>query len=109
MTFEVGLPPPQIEEEVLRNMKTIDFVGYAPNPGTRRRNQVVRRNNQKNVNAPKFRSQQALELLRGGPVDEGDDSPVSNRKRLILSQYEVVCTHALRAGWWRCTQAKAIG
>ncbi|KAI9283728.1 ubiquitin carboxyl-terminal hydrolase-domain-containing protein [Umbelopsis sp. AD052] len=74
MTFDVGHPPPQIEEEVLRNMKTIDFVGYAPNPGTRRRNQVVRRNNQKNVNAPKFRSQQALELLRGGPVDEVDDS-----------------------------------
>ncbi|GAB5593792.1 poly(A)-specific ribonuclease [Umbelopsis nana] len=76
MTFEVGLPPPQIEEEVLRNMKTIDFVGYAPNPGTRRRNQVVRRNNHKNVNAPKFRSQQALELLRGGggAIDEGEDS-----------------------------------
>jgi PAB-dependent poly(A)-specific ribonuclease subunit 2 len=78
MTFEVGLPPPQIEEEVLRNMKTIDFVGYAPNPGTRRRNQVVRRNNHKNVNAPKFRSQQALELLRGGggAIDEGEDSAV---------------------------------
>jgi PAB-dependent poly(A)-specific ribonuclease subunit 2 len=99
MTFEIGLPPPQIEEEVLRNMKTIDFVGYAPNPGTRRRNQVVRRNNQKNVNAPKFRSQQALELLRGGPVDEGEDLPVRNLERLIFSLYEFVCAHTLRTGW----------
>lgn len=77
LSFEVGHPPPQIEEEVLRNMKTIDFVGYAPNPGTRRRNQVVRGNANKAMNAPKFRSQQALELLRGGVVDDGDLPMVS--------------------------------
>ncbi|CAO3669082.1 unnamed protein product [Umbelopsis vinacea] len=88
MTFEVGLPPPQIEEEVLRNMKTIDFVGYAPNPGTRRRNQVVKRTNHKNTNAPKFRSQQALELLRGGgTVDDAEDSAdgtVTPKRKLSL-------------------------
>ncbi|KAJ2956748.1 hypothetical protein NQZ79_g7424 [Umbelopsis isabellina] len=86
LSFEVGHPPPQIEEEVLRNMKTIDFVGYAPNPGTRRRNQVVRGNANKAMNAPKFRSQQALELLRGGVVDDGDvplDGKEAKRKLSI--------------------------
>ncbi|CAG8540283.1 10144_t:CDS:10 [Acaulospora colombiana] len=39
MTFEVGKPPPKIDPEILNNMKMIDFVGYAPNPGHQKRNQ----------------------------------------------------------------------
>ncbi|RKP08198.1 ubiquitin carboxyl-terminal hydrolase-domain-containing protein [Thamnocephalis sphaerospora] len=40
MIFEVGRPAEAIDTEVLDQMKTVDFVGYAPNPGTRLRNQV---------------------------------------------------------------------
>ena len=29
-----------IDPEILRSMRIVQFIGYAPNPGTRRRNQV---------------------------------------------------------------------
>ncbi|KAI8384404.1 ubiquitin carboxyl-terminal hydrolase-domain-containing protein [Radiomyces spectabilis] len=63
-TYEVGHPPAQIDEEVLRNMKTLDFVGYAPNPGNMLRNQIPRRKkaaHKKDI--PKFRSEQEREML----------------------------------------------
>ena len=33
-------PTPAIEPEILRTMVVRHFIGYAPNPGTRKRNQV---------------------------------------------------------------------
>ncbi|ORX88696.1 cysteine proteinase [Basidiobolus meristosporus CBS 931.73] len=62
-TFEVGKPAPSIEPEVLQNMKTIDFVGYAPNPRTRLRNQIPPRpgRDRKSSDTPKFRSEQERE------------------------------------------------
>ncbi|KAK9704495.1 poly(A)-specific ribonuclease [Basidiobolus ranarum] len=60
LTFPVGKPAPSIEPEVLQNMKTIDFVGYAPNPRTRLRNQIPPRagRDRKSSDTPKFRSEQ---------------------------------------------------
>ncbi|XP_077977957.1 PAN2-PAN3 deadenylation complex catalytic subunit PAN2-like [Glandiceps talaboti] len=34
---------PRIEPEILRTMNMVQFIGYAPNPGTKRRNQVAYR------------------------------------------------------------------
>lgn len=39
MTRRVCRPLPKIPDQVLKNVKMIDFVGYAPNPRTFRRNQ----------------------------------------------------------------------
>ncbi|RHZ79406.1 hypothetical protein Glove_146g43 [Diversispora epigaea] len=66
MTFEVGNPPPKIDPEIERNMKMLDFVGYAPNPGNRRRNLVAQylRKKQK-TEAPKFVSEKERELQTG--------------------------------------------
>nr|XP_026693869.1 PAN2-PAN3 deadenylation complex catalytic subunit PAN2 isoform X1 [Ciona intestinalis] len=36
----VSRRPPPIDPELLRSMKVVHGIGYAPNPGTRRRNQV---------------------------------------------------------------------
>jgi PAB-dependent poly(A)-specific ribonuclease subunit 2 len=43
MTFFVGLPPSVIPDEIIDQVKMVDFVGYAPNLfyGKRLRNQVV--------------------------------------------------------------------
>lgn len=72
--YEVGAQPTPIDEEILKNMKTIDFVGYAPNPGNIHRNQIPRK---KKVitkkNGPKFRSEQERELLQASNVLVGDD------------------------------------
>ncbi|KAI9469074.1 MAG: ubiquitin carboxyl-terminal hydrolase-domain-containing protein [Benjaminiella poitrasii] len=63
--YEVGTKPPAIDEEILKNMKTIDFVGYAPNPGNIHRNQIPRKKKViKKKNGPKFRSEQERELLK---------------------------------------------
>ncbi|XP_022090828.1 PAB-dependent poly(A)-specific ribonuclease subunit PAN2-like [Acanthaster planci] len=32
---------PPIDPEILRSMKVVQFIGYAPNPGTKKRNQVM--------------------------------------------------------------------
>lgn len=34
-------PTPAIEPEILRTMVVRHFIGYAPNPGNRKRNQVI--------------------------------------------------------------------
>jgi len=34
-------PTPAIEPEILRTMVVRHFIGYAPNPGNRKRNQVL--------------------------------------------------------------------
>ncbi|CEP16204.1 hypothetical protein [Parasitella parasitica] len=72
--YEVGAEPTPIDEDILKNMKTIDFVGYAPNPGNIHRNQIPRK---KKVlakkNGPKFRSEQERELLKASNVLVGDD------------------------------------
>lgn len=35
--------PPPVDPEILRSMKLVQFIGYAPNTGGRRRNQVAYR------------------------------------------------------------------
>ncbi|KAI8355181.1 ubiquitin carboxyl-terminal hydrolase-domain-containing protein [Blakeslea trispora] len=80
--YEVGALPAPIDEDILRNMKTIDFVGYAPNPGNIHRNQRPRK---KKVlakkNGPKFRSEQERELLQASKVLVGDDGLVRHSGR----------------------------
>ena len=39
-TYTIGQPTPPLDPDVLANIKQKDFVGYAPNPGTTKRNQV---------------------------------------------------------------------
>lgn len=68
LTFEVGQPSPKIPPEVLANMKMIDFVGYAPNPGTFKRNQnlaMSRKARKDALDVPKFRSEQDREKYFG--------------------------------------------
>jgi hypothetical protein len=62
--FEVGKPAPKIPSEVLANVKMVDFIGYAKNPGTFKRNQTQKWNpSGKDENEPKFRSEQGRERL----------------------------------------------
>ena len=66
MIFEVGHPPPKIDPDILNNMKMIDFVGYFPNPGNKKRNQAVRYSRKKHkAGTPKFRSEKERELQSG--------------------------------------------
>ncbi|CAO3607066.1 unnamed protein product [Cunninghamella echinulata] len=80
--YDVGYPTPQIDEEILKSMKTIDFVGYAPNPGNIHRNQVPRRKKQAHKkDIPKFRSEQERELLSSyGVLDENEGALYSARR-----------------------------
>lgn len=74
--FEVGAQPLPIDEEIMKNIKTIDFVGYAPNPGNMHRNQVPRKKRlAQKKNVPKFRSEQERELLLSNSVIMGDEPP----------------------------------
>ncbi|KAI8987727.1 ubiquitin carboxyl-terminal hydrolase-domain-containing protein [Mycotypha africana] len=62
--YEVGAKPIAIDDDILKNMKTIDFVGYARNPGNIHRNQVPRKKKTlTKKSGPKFRSEQERELL----------------------------------------------
>jgi PAB-dependent poly(A)-specific ribonuclease subunit 2 len=65
MQFPVGRPPSKIPPEILKNVKMVDFVGYAPNPKTLRRNQAAAWA-MRDPNKPKFRSEQELERLKSG-------------------------------------------
>ncbi|KAL7325020.1 poly(A)-specific ribonuclease [Mucor circinelloides] len=85
--YEVGAQPASIDEDILKNIKTIDFVGYAPNPGNIHRNQRPRK--KKTIakkNGPKFRSEQERELLQasnvlvGGGDDEDGELQHSGRR-----------------------------
>ncbi|KAG0174836.1 poly(A)-specific ribonuclease [Apophysomyces sp. BC1015] len=91
--YEVGHPAPQIEDEVLRNMKTIDFVGYAPNPGNMLRNQVPRKKRQVHRrDVPKFRSEQERELLLASTVllDDEDEPQHSGRRSSSTGDLRVI-------------------
>ncbi|CAG8466414.1 17986_t:CDS:10 [Racocetra fulgida] len=66
MMFEVGNPPPKIDPDIMNNMKMIDFVGYAPNIGNKKRNQTVRWSKKKHkAGTPKFHSEKERELQSG--------------------------------------------
>ncbi|EPB86120.1 hypothetical protein HMPREF1544_07108 [Mucor circinelloides 1006PhL] len=85
--YEVGAQPASIDEDILKNIKTIDFVGYAPNPGNIHRNQRPRK--KKTIakkNGPKFRSEQERELLQASNVlvgggDDEDGEPQHSGRR----------------------------
>ncbi|KAK4519134.1 uncharacterized protein ATC70_009366 [Mucor velutinosus] len=80
--YEVGAQPTPIDDEILKNMKTIDFVGYAPNPGNIHRNQRPRKKKPiTKKNGPKFRSEQERELLQASNVLVGDDEPQHSGRR----------------------------
>ncbi|KAG2231202.1 hypothetical protein INT48_005923 [Thamnidium elegans] len=80
--FEVGTQPTPIDEEIIKNMKTIDFVGYAPNPGNIHRNQIPRKKKLiAKKNGPKFRSEQERELLQSSNVLVGDEDGLHHSGR----------------------------
>ncbi|CAG8530129.1 26363_t:CDS:10, partial [Racocetra persica] len=71
MMFEVGNPPPKIDPDIMNNMKMIDFVGYAPNIGNKKRNQTVRWSKKKHkAGTPKFHSEKERELQSGKETKE---------------------------------------
>ncbi|KAF9583086.1 poly(A)-specific ribonuclease [Lunasporangiospora selenospora] len=63
--FPVGRKPEAIPTAILDNMKMIDFVGYAPNPGLRLRNQAPSLPKVAIRDTPKFRSEQQKEIYFG--------------------------------------------
>jgi PAB-dependent poly(A)-specific ribonuclease subunit 2 len=66
MIFEVGRPAEPIDPEVLERMRMVDFIGYAPNPGTRLRNQVSSSYRKyRTAEVPKFRSERDKDLRSG--------------------------------------------
>ncbi|RUS20974.1 LOW QUALITY PROTEIN: hypothetical protein BC937DRAFT_93946 [Endogone sp. FLAS-F59071] len=91
LVYDVGTPPPHLELDVTQQIKMIDFVGYAPNPGTRLRNQIaLRKKKGKSMNEiPKFRSEQAREMLlgsrRGKELHEEADAFLYRQIRFHLS------------------------
>ncbi|KAJ2997993.1 poly(A)-specific ribonuclease [Globomyces sp. JEL0801] len=65
LVFPIGKPSPKIPPEILKNVKMVDFVGYAPNPKLFKRNQVLV-SNSGHPKEPKFRSEQELESMKSG-------------------------------------------
>lgn len=63
--FPVGRKTQPIPAVIMDNMKMIDFVGYAPNPGLRLRNQAPSLPKVTLRDTPKFRSEQQKELYFG--------------------------------------------
>ena len=63
-------------------MKTVDFVGYAPNPGIRR-NQEPRKKKplQNKRNGPKFRSEQEREMLLSNKILDEQDAQVTKIRK----------------------------
>ncbi|TPX36525.1 hypothetical protein SmJEL517_g01378 [Synchytrium microbalum] len=90
--FPAHQPPAFIPSEILSNVKMIDFVGYAQNPNTFRRNQRLRDTSKarEDMEQPKFRSEQERAQMRkpvpdnkkqrerpldgGGAVDDASDA-----------------------------------
>ncbi|KAI8642360.1 ubiquitin carboxyl-terminal hydrolase-domain-containing protein, partial [Parasitella parasitica] len=105
--YEVGAQPAPIDEEILKNMKTIDFVGYAPNPGNIHRNQIPRKKKLlAKKNGPKFRSEQERELLQASNVLVGDDD-VLNMPRYyqrVEIQYSKFGVDDFDFGYYNSTQ-----
>ncbi|KAG0240611.1 poly(A)-specific ribonuclease [Actinomortierella wolfii] len=69
--FNVGRKSQPIPSAILDNMKMIDFVGYAPNPGTHLRNQAPSLPKSNIRDTPKFRSEQQKELFWGRRKSSG--------------------------------------
>ncbi|CAJ0827215.1 6249_t:CDS:10 [Entrophospora sp. SA101] len=74
MLFEVGQPPPKIDTDILNNMKMIDFVGYAPNPGNKKRNQASLFDDETELDAtstrmPKYYKRVEIKYSRFGVED----------------------------------------
>lgn len=91
--FEVGTQPTPIDEEIIKNMKTIDFVGYAPNPGNIHRNQISKKKKiLTKKNGPKFRSEQERELLQASNVIVGDDGQPYHSGRRSSSVGDILVT-----------------
>ncbi|KAJ3209636.1 poly(A)-specific ribonuclease, partial [Clydaea vesicula] len=90
MLCNVGRPHPQIPEEVLKNVKMIDFVGYAPNPKTFKRNQdfntfLKTKAYFEEDETPKFRSEQEREKTFGTPRKEHSYAPRSISRSSVRS------------------------
>ncbi|KAI8048805.1 ubiquitin carboxyl-terminal hydrolase-domain-containing protein [Syncephalis plumigaleata] len=98
MVFEVGRPVESLDLEVLNTMKMVDFVGYAPNPGTRLRNQVSSSYRKyRTADTPRFRSERDKGRLHSGAhtmglskdtLQDGELSDVmSEEERRQMDQY----------------------
>ena len=75
-TFNVGRKSPKVPVEIMQKVKMVDFVGYAPNPGTFKRNQNLVLSNRTEREKPQFRSEQERRKIRLGK-NEADVSSFS--------------------------------
>ncbi|KAH7032044.1 ubiquitin carboxyl-terminal hydrolase-domain-containing protein [Linnemannia elongata] len=94
--FPVGRKPQPIPSVILDNMKMIDFVGYAPNPGLRLRNQAPSLPKVNLRDTPKFRSEQQKELYFGkrkgsmAVAQDQDDTDVDLATGIVPKYYKRV-------------------
>jgi PAB-dependent poly(A)-specific ribonuclease subunit 2 len=65
LSFTFGKLQTLVPPEILNMVKMVDFVGYAPNPKTFRRNQCFKPQI-KLRKEPKFRSEQEWEIMKSG-------------------------------------------
>ncbi|XP_014664898.1 PREDICTED: PAB-dependent poly(A)-specific ribonuclease subunit PAN2-like [Priapulus caudatus] len=74
---------PLVDSDVLRTMKVVQFIGYAPNPGTRLRNQVPYRMDKGSKGRQRKRS------VPESPLGRGDDPflAVPKRYRRVEMKY----------------------
>ena len=83
-----GLPPRKIDPAILATMKTVDFVSYAVNPKTSKRNQVVTKGStvkevKRMMDVPLFRSEKERERAQRRK-DRRKSEPVSfDRCRVV--------------------------
>jgi PAB-dependent poly(A)-specific ribonuclease subunit 2 len=71
LLFPTGKAPSRIPPDILNQVKMVDFVGYAPNPKTFKRNQYFW-TAEKQRKGPKFRSEQEWEKMKSGEQQEVD-------------------------------------
>ncbi|KAF9355394.1 poly(A)-specific ribonuclease, partial [Mortierella sp. AD094] len=95
--YPVGRKPQPIPQSILDNMKMIDFVGYAPNPGLRLRNQAPSLPKVNIRDTPKFRSEQQKELYFGkrkgsttATLDQENDKEVDLTTGVLPKYYKRV-------------------
>ena len=85
----IGQPPKKPDPAMLATLKTVDFVGYAVNPKTRKRNQAVLRGGssqdaKRKMDVPLFRSERDRERAQRRKQRKKSE-PVSDAYRQVLS------------------------
>lgn len=108
LAFEIGRHPLLIPPQILKQVKMVDFVGYAPNPKTFKRNQIVSTSHEDSDEQPKFRSEhkskmnqeEAFELTNSVTIEEG----IPNYYLPVQIQYSKFGVEDFDFGWYNKTR-----